>query len=98
MTKLYINDGYKFIDCPEMFLSLVREYMGDDSEEYCRSLIPTENFKEQLYECQDELEKLQDNYDEICNQLYDLQNELDEANERIDDLQNYIDDINANEY
>ena len=59
MDKLCINGSYEFIDSNEKFLQLANKYMGKDSEEYCRNLIPTENFEERLYECQNELDDLQ---------------------------------------
>lgn len=97
MTKLYIDGTYKFIDCPEMFLSLVREYMGDDSEAYCRELIPIENFEEQFYKCQDELDDLQNEYDEQSNQLDDLQHSYDDIQDELDNYKNFVGEYNLEE-
>lgn len=80
MDKLFINGGYEFIDYPETFLQLVNKYMGEDSEEYCRNLIPDENYEERLYECQNELDDLQHSYDNLQDELDNYKNFVREYN------------------
>lgn len=97
MDKLFINGGYELIDYPETFLQLVNKYMGEDSEEYCRNLISDENYEERLYECQNKLDDLQNEYDEQSNQLDDLQHSYDNLQDELDSYKNFVGEYNLEE-